>query len=77
MQLSANKRFIKKLRHWTLRFHGIHTLFVGTESLGNEFKRSGHIFTNNEKYIVLNVAEHTLKEAVLYHKIVCRKEECL
>ena len=52
-------------------------LFAGKESLGNEFERSGYIFTNNEKYIVLNVAEHTLKGVTLYYKIVCRKEECL
>lgn len=52
-------------------------LFAGKESLGNEFKKSGCIFANNEKYIVLNVIEGTLKGAVLYYKIVCRKEECL
>ena len=52
-------------------------LFAGKESLGNEFKKSGYIFVNNEKYIVLNLTEGTLKGAVLYYKIVCRKEECL
>lgn len=52
-------------------------LFAGKESLGNEFKKSGYIFVNNEKYMVLNLTEGTLKGAVLYYKIVCRKEECL
>ena len=52
-------------------------LFAGKENLGNEFKKSGYIFANNEKYIVLNVTKHTLKGATLYYKIVCRKEECL
>ncbi len=34
-------------------------LFAGKESLGNEFKKSGYIFVNNEKYMVLNLAEGT------------------